>query len=66
MIVREYNAGEREPPARDGPVIRLSRVELPPLEIVPLDQQRQIHDVFLRNQSGILTDAECEQLAILQ
>jgi hypothetical protein len=36
------------------------------LEIVPLDQQHQLHDVLLRNQAGMLTDAESEQLAILQ
>ena len=36
------------------------------LEIVPLDQQRQLHDLLLRNQAGILTDSEREQLALLQ
>ena len=36
------------------------------LEIVPLDQQRQLHDLLLRNQAGILTDSEREQLARLQ
>ena len=41
----------------------LSRVML---ETVPLDQQHQLHDLLLRNQAGMLTDAEREQLAILQ
>ena len=36
------------------------------LETVPLDQQRQLHDLLLRNQAGILTDSECEQLSLLQ
>ena len=36
------------------------------LETVPLDQQHQLHDLLLRNQAGMLTDAEREQLAILQ
>ena len=41
----------------------LSRVML---ETVPLDQQRQLHDLLLRNQAGMLTDSEREQLALLQ
>jgi hypothetical protein len=36
------------------------------LENVPLDQQNQLHDLLLRNQAGTLTDAEREQLAIVQ
>ena len=36
------------------------------LETVPRDQQHQLHDLLLRNQAGMLTDAEREQLAILQ
>ena len=36
------------------------------LETVPLDQQHQLHDLLLRNRAGMLTDAECEQLAIVQ
>ena len=36
------------------------------LETVPLDQQHQLHDLLTRNQAGILTDPEREQLAILQ
>ena len=36
------------------------------LETVPLDQQHQLHDLLIRNQAGMLTDAEREQLAILQ
>ena len=36
------------------------------LETVPLDQQHQLHDLLLRNQAGMLTDAEREQLAIVQ
>src|SRR5438132_2500562 len=36
------------------------------LETVPLDQQHQLHDLLLRNQAGMLTDAKREQLAILQ
>ncbi len=36
------------------------------LATVPLDQQHQLHDLLLRNQAGMLTDAEREQLAILQ
>lgn len=36
------------------------------LKTVPLDQQHLLHDLLLRNQAGILTDAEREQLAILQ
>ena len=35
-------------------------------ETVPLDQQHQLHDLLLRNQAGMLTDAEREQLAIVQ
>ena len=41
----------------------LSRVML---ETVPLDQQHQLHDLLIRNQAGVLTDAEREQLALLQ
>ena len=36
------------------------------LDTVPPAQQRQLHDLLLRNQAGMLTDAEREQLAILQ
>jgi hypothetical protein len=36
------------------------------LETVPLNQQQRLHDLLLRNQTGILTDAEREQLALLQ
>jgi hypothetical protein len=36
------------------------------LATVPLDPQHQLHDLLLRNQAGMLTDAEREQLAILQ
>jgi hypothetical protein len=36
------------------------------LETVPLDQQRRLHYLLSRNQAGILTDPEREQLAILQ
>ena len=36
------------------------------LETVPLDQQHQLHDLLTRNQAGLLTDPEREQLAILQ
>jgi hypothetical protein len=36
------------------------------LETVPRDQQHQLHDLLLRNQAGMLTDTEREQLAILQ
>src|SRR5215510_2244211 len=36
------------------------------LETVPLDQQRRLHDLLSRNQAGIFTDSEHEQLAILQ
>ena len=36
------------------------------LETVPLVQQHQLHDLLLRNQVDMLTDAEREQLAILQ
>ena len=36
------------------------------LENVPLDQQHQLHALLLRNQAGMLTDAEREQLAVLQ
>jgi hypothetical protein len=36
------------------------------LETVPRDQQYQLHDLLLRNQAGMLTDTEREQLAILQ
>ena len=35
-------------------------------ETAPLAQQHQLHDLLLRNQAGMLTDAEREQLAILQ
>ena len=36
------------------------------LETVPLDQQHRLHDLLLRNQAGVLTDSEREQLALLQ
>jgi hypothetical protein len=36
------------------------------LETVPLDQQHQLHDMLLRNQAGVLTESEHEQLAVLQ
>jgi hypothetical protein len=36
------------------------------LEMVPLDQQRRLHDLLSSNQAGSLTDPEREQLAILQ
>ena len=36
------------------------------LETVPLDQQNRLHDLLLRNQAGKLTEAEREQLAIVQ
>ena len=36
------------------------------LETVPLNQQQRLHDLLLRNQAGILTDAEREQLVLLQ
>jgi hypothetical protein len=36
------------------------------LETVPLDQQQRLHEFLLRNQAGMLTDAEREQLALLQ
>ena len=36
------------------------------LETVPLVQQHQLHDLLSRNQAGMLTDAQREQLAILQ
>jgi hypothetical protein len=36
------------------------------LETVPLDQQQRLHDLLFRNQAGMLTDAEREQLALLQ
>jgi energy-converting hydrogenase A subunit M len=36
------------------------------LETVPLNSQHQLHALLLRNQAGMLTDAEREQLAILQ
>jgi len=36
------------------------------LETVPLAQQHQLHDLLIHNQAGMLTDAEREQLAILQ
>ena len=36
------------------------------LETVALDQQHQLHDLLTRNQAGILTDLEREQLVILQ
>ena len=36
------------------------------VETVPLDQQHQLHDLLTRNQAGVLTDPEREQLAIIQ
>ena len=36
------------------------------LETVPLDQQQRLHDLLLRNQAGMLTESEYEQLAVLQ
>ena len=36
------------------------------LETVPHDLQRRLHDLLARHQEGTLTDAEREQLAILQ
>jgi hypothetical protein len=36
------------------------------LETVPLDQQHRLHDMLLRNQAGVLTESEHEQLAVLQ
>jgi hypothetical protein len=36
------------------------------LETVALDQQHRLHDLLSRNQAGILTAPECEELAILQ
>jgi hypothetical protein len=36
------------------------------LETVPLDQQHLLHDLLIRHQAGMLTDAEREQLALLQ
>ena len=36
------------------------------LETVPLDQQHRLHDLLLRNQAGMLTESEHEQLAVLQ
>jgi hypothetical protein len=36
------------------------------LETVPLDQQNLLHDLLVRNQADMLTDAEREQLAMLQ
>jgi hypothetical protein len=36
------------------------------LETVPLDQQHRLHDLLLRNQAGVLTESEHEQLAVLQ
>ncbi len=36
------------------------------LETVPLDQQHRLHDLLIYNQAGRLTDAEREQLTILQ
>jgi hypothetical protein len=36
------------------------------LETVPLDQQHRLHNLLSRNQEGILTDSEREQLVILQ
>lgn len=36
------------------------------LETVPLDQQQRLHDLLLRNQADMLTDAERKQLATLQ
>ena len=36
------------------------------LETVPFDQQHRLHDLLLRNQAGMLTESEHEQLAVLQ
>jgi hypothetical protein len=36
------------------------------LETVPPDQQHRLHDLLLRNQAGVLTTLEHEQLAVLQ
>ena len=36
------------------------------LETVPLDQQDRLHDMLSRNQAGMLTESEHEQLAVLQ
>jgi len=36
------------------------------LETVPLDQQHRLHDLLIRNQAGVLTASEHEQLAVLQ
>jgi hypothetical protein len=36
------------------------------LETVPLEQQNRLHDLLLHNQADTLTDAEREQLAIVQ
>jgi hypothetical protein len=36
------------------------------LETVALDQQRRLHHLLSRNQAGILTEPEREELAILQ
>jgi len=36
------------------------------LETVPLDQQQRLHDLLFRNQAGMLTDTEREQLDLLQ
>jgi hypothetical protein len=36
------------------------------LETVPLDQQLRLYDLLWRNQAGVLTASEHEQLAVLQ
>jgi hypothetical protein len=36
------------------------------LETVPLDQQHRLQDLLARTQEAMLTDLECEQLAITQ
>jgi hypothetical protein len=36
------------------------------LETVPLDQPHRLHDLLLRNQAGVPTKSEYEQLAVLQ
>jgi hypothetical protein len=36
------------------------------LETVPRDQQHRLHDLLIRNQAGMLTASEHEQLAVLQ
>lgn len=36
------------------------------VETVPLDQQHRLHHLLSRNQAGILTEPEREELAILQ